>query len=256
MKTLGAWLLAAGVILWGGPSEATLRLAASIDGGGTIVAIDNDLTSTCASPIVGPCQLPDANPALGALTLLPASAGGGDLDIQASVQTADAGAVNRLDSTGTQFTNNGAVAHTFTIAIGATSFTGPAVQAFTTGTGQFSHLGGGFDGTTLTMRWFDDPANTQGALSPGAAQPGTLLDTFNFVPVTNPASLAHNGGPFAVDDPALFGMTLQFDGGIGPGVRLTGREMTELKPQVIPNPGALLLLGAGLLAATRWRRTR
>lgn len=253
MKRLIGALALAGVVLWGGPSEATLVIAASVDGGGTIFAIDNNLTSTCASPAVGPCQLPDTDPVLGSLVLAPASAGGGDLSIQTSVQTADAGLVNRLDSTGTQFTNNGAVSHSFSVAIGATDFTGPALQAFTTGTGQFSHLGGGYDDTILHMRWFDDPANNQGALSPGTVQPGNLLDTFTFTPVANPASLAHNGGPFAVNDPALFSMTLQFDGIIGPGVRLTGREMTELKPQVVPNPGALILLGLGMVGAA-WRR--
>jgi hypothetical protein len=255
-KGLPALVLAAGLVLWAGPSDATLQIAASIDGGGTIFAIDNDVTSTCASPAVGPCQLPDSDPALGSLVLAPASAGGGDLDVQASVQTADVGLLNRLDSTGTQFTNTGAVAHTFTVAIGATSFTGPAVVAFTTGAAQWSHLGEGFDGSVITMRWYDDPANMQGAISPGALQPGTLLDTFvDVAGPTNPDSFSHNGGPFAVADPALFSMTLQFDGTIGPGVRLTGRELTEVKPQAIPQPGALLLLGLGALvgAAARAR---
>jgi hypothetical protein len=256
MKTLSALVLAASIALWSGPGEAALIASASFDGGGTIFAIDNNFTSTCGSPVVGPCQLPDQNPALGALTLGSNTAAGGDLDVQVSIQTADSGSVNRLDSTGTQFTNNGLVSHAFTVAIGATNFTGPSVEAFTTGTGQFSHLGGGYDGTVLNMRWFDDPANVQGALSPGVVQPGNLIDTFLFTPVANPASLAHNGGPFAVNDGALFGMTLQFDGVIGPGVRLTGREMTELKPQVVSNPSALFLMGVGMLWAAWSSRRR
>src|SRR4029453_9670060 len=97
------------------------------------------------------------------------------------------------------------------------------------------------------MGWLETPANQQGAISPGAIQPGSLLDFFTFTPVANPASLAHNGGPLAGDGGALFGMPLQFDGTIGPGGRLTGRELTELKPQAVPNPAGALLLGLGLV---------
>ena len=62
-----------------------------------------------------------------------------------------------------------------------------------------------------------------------------------------------------MNDPGLFSMSLQFVGTLAPGVRLTGRELTEVKPLVaVPAPGSLSLLGAGLLVATLlgWRRSR
>jgi hypothetical protein len=240
------------------PAQATLIVAGSVDGGGTIFAVDNSLVATCGTPVVGPCQLPDLSPVSGLLVIGQHEIAG-NLLVLPTVQTADVatvpGTLNRLDSTGTQFTNNDAVAHTVSVAVGATDFQGPAVDAFTTGAGQFSTLGGALGDTTITMRWYNDPANQQGGLSPGVGQPGTLIDLFAFTPVNNPQSFSHNGGPFAVSDPDLFSMTLQFDAIVGPGVRLTGREQTEIKPLVaVPLPSALWLLGAGCVGAAAWAR--
>lgn len=235
------------------PAEATLMVSGSFDGGAAVFAIDNNTTNTCGAVAVG-CQLPDLDPTVGTLTLGPTSAGtAGGLNIQGTVQTSDKattpGTFNRLDSTGTQVTAVSGT-HTYIVAISDNNFVGPVVSATTTGAGQFSHLGGGFGATDITMDWFNDPANAQGAESP-TDTPGTLLDVFAFAPGTaNPSSFSHNGGPFAVNDPGLFSMTLQFSGTLAEGVRLTGREMTEIKPLVaVSNPGALslLIMGAALL---------
>jgi len=175
----------------------------------------------------------------------------GNLLVLPTVQTADVatvpGTINRLDSTGTQFTNLDTVSHSILVAIGATDFQGPSLQAFTTGAGQFSTLGTGYADTTITMRYFDDPTNQQGAETP-TDTPGSLLDTFTFVPTTNPQSFSHNGGPFAVNDPNLFSMTLQYEAVIGPGVRITGREQTEIKPlAAVAQPSTGMLVGLGAL---------
>jgi hypothetical protein len=239
------------------PAQAILIISGSFDGGATVFAIDNDATSTCGAIAVG-CQLPDLDPTVGTLTLGPTSAGtGGTLNIQGSVQTSDAGAINRLDSTGTQVTNTGTTAHSFVVAIGDTNFLGPAHEVSTTGAGQWSHLGGGYGDTSITMSWYNDPLNQQGAESPFDT-PGDLIDFFATTPGAlggaNPQSFSHTGGPFPVDDPELFSMTLQFSGVLDAGVRLTGREMTEIKPQDVPMPATLMLLGIGLLATTLLRR--
>jgi hypothetical protein len=241
-------------------AHAILQLGASIDGGGTITAIDNDLTNTCGPPpIIGPCQLPDINPTLGTLTIGNTTAAGGDLDIQTSVHTQNVsggpGLMNRLDSTGTQFTNlSSTSSHTFSVAIGATDFLGPSVTASDTGAGQWSTLGGPFGASQISMRWFDDPNNGQGGITPSSVQPGNLLEIFNDVAgPNNPDSFSHNGGPYAGTDPLRFSMTLQFDGTIGPGVRLTGREQTEIKPTAVPGPSTLLLLGSALGLFGWWR---
>jgi hypothetical protein len=239
------------------PAQAILLISGSFDGGAAVFAIDNDVTSTCGAIAVG-CQLPDLDPTVGILTLGPTSAGtDGTLNIQGSVQTSDAGAVNRLDSTGTQVTNTGTTAHSFVVAIGDINFEGPVLEASTTGAGQWSHLGGGYGDTSITMAWYNDPANGQGAEDPFDT-PGNLIDLFAVTPGAlggaNPQSFSHTGGPFDVNDPALFSMTLQFSGVLDAGVRLTGREMTEIKPQAVPMPGTLMLLGLGLFASTLRRK--
>lgn len=235
------------------PAEATLLISGSFDGGAAVFAIDNDTTNTCGAIAVG-CQLPDTDPTLGTLTLNPTSVGtGGGLNVQGTVQTSDkatgGATINRLDSTGTQVT---AVSgnHTFIVAVSDTGFIGPVVNATTTGAGQWSNLGAGYGGTDILMNWFNDPLNAQGAESP-TDTPGLLVDTFATDPITlggaNPVSFSHTGGPFAVNDPALFSMTLQFSGELDQGVRLTGREMTEIKPLAVSNPKPGLLIGLGAL---------
>ena len=153
-----------------GPADGALIVSSSIDGGPVIFAIDNSALNTCGTPVAGPCQLPDTDPALGSLALNPFLTAGGDVSVQASLQTADIatvpGTVNRLDSTGTQVTNTGAVSHSFAVAIGATDFQGPVAHATTTGAGQWSHLGGGFGDSEIDMCWYNDPLNTQGGLNP------------------------------------------------------------------------------------------
>src|SRR5215467_8736678 len=116
-----AALAVAGIAAVSVPSNAhaVLRLAMSIDSTITVTAIDNSTVNTCTSPITVSCQLPDIDPAAGTLTLGPALAAGGALDIEISVQTQDVaggpGLLNRIDSTGTQVTNNDTASHTLSI---------------------------------------------------------------------------------------------------------------------------------------------
>lgn len=240
--------------------EASLIAAGSVDGGGRFFAVDQQAVNTCGAVVVGPCQLPDLDPAVGSLVTGAFATGGGDLTVGFAVQTSDKGTVNRLDSTGTQFSNIGDAAHTFIGVISDTDFLGPSTEATTTGAGQWSHLGLGYGNSSIAMQWFNDPANQQGALTTSILQPGVQIDAFaDAAGPANPDSFSHVGGPFAVNDPGLFSMTLRFEGLIEPGVRLTGREMTELKElAAVPQVGAGWLMGLGGLGllASFWGRRR
>lgn len=255
MKRLASLVSALALVAaLGAPAQASLIISGSFDGGAPVFAIDNSAVNTCGAIAVG-CQLPDLDPTVGVLTLGPTTVGaGGGLNVQGTVQTSDKatvpGTINRLDSTGTQVTNTSGVAHSYIVTISDTNFVGPVLQATTTGAGQFSHLGGGYGETDILMQWFNDPLNQQGAELPGDT-PGNMIDLFAFDPTgsPNPVSFSHTGGPFAVNDPDLFSMTLQFSGTLDAGVRLTGRELTEIKPLVaVPNPSGLMLIGAALSA--------
>lgn len=267
MSYMRRYLLALGLFALAGSMsedvEGALIAGASVDGGGTVFAIDNSGVSTCGSPAIGPCQLPDADPTVGSLVINGFGLGG-DILVQATVQTQDVatgpGTFNRLDTTGTQVTNNGAVSHNVQVVVSANNFVGPSVTASVTGAGQWSHLGGGFGDSEIEMTWWNDPANVLADLSfLGTPQPGNLLATFSDVAgPANPDSFSFNGGPFAVNDPGLFSMTLQFEGTIAPGVRLTGREQTEIKPLAVPLPSSfgLLMTGVGLVSASFLGRRR
>jgi hypothetical protein len=234
------------------PAQAALVLSASFDGTVVVTGQDQVFVGTCTNPITISCTLADVNPSVGILET--ASNSFSNVQFLSTVQTQDIatipGTINRLDSTGTQVTNNDTVSHIIAIAVGATDFQGPVLTATTTGAGQWSTLNGLYGDTGISMTWWNDPANGQGALVPGIPQPGNLIDIFNNVPTAgvNPQSFSHNGGPFAVNDPDLFSMTIQLQSTIATGVRLTKREMTEIKPLAIPAATPFTLIVSAIKA--------
>lgn len=126
----------------------------------------------------------------------------------------------------------------------------PAVNAaFTSGSGTFVNA----DGSSITLKYYDDPANVWGASTPFDT-PGNLIDTYNFTASGALSSFSHNAGPFGVNDPNPFSMTETFDFTLPGGGRLISRGQGESKP--IPEPAALLLLGGALAAMGLVRRVR
>jgi len=242
-RRLHAVLLTVGLSLFAAPAYAALIISATI-GGVDVCASDNNL---------GPCTwgatILDVDPALGSLRLNPQTIGG--VFLEGTAAKATAGSVNILDSSSLRVRNDSGGVISATVAVSATDFVPPVNQAFASGSGTWQDTIGG---STISMEWYDDPNNAQGALTP-ATRPGVLLTTF-FDSATPPVESFSTGtlGPFAVNDPNPFSMTLGFDISLQPGAELISRGMNEIKPQAVPEPGLLAVFGTALLSLAAWRR--
>lgn len=220
-------------------ADATLLLSGTVNGS-SFCASDQNVGCGFGAVIV------DANPAVNQLGL--GGAGSsiviGGVEVFGSLHTATYGPLsNILNSSSLQVINNNNVAVDILVTVSATDFLAPSFTAFTSGSGTFQNVGG----ATVELRWWNDPANQQGAETP-ADTPGDLLDSFNFVSAFAPQSFAHNGGPFDVEDLVAYSMTLQFHITLPAGAALVSRGQTVNKDiGKVSEPTSLLLLGAGLV---------
>jgi hypothetical protein len=244
-KTFG--LLAGLLLLLPGLAHATLQAAVSLDGGASLLACDQNICAGGAVPTIL-----DVNAAVGVLTTAGFTLG--DLNINAAIQTSVQGPLNTLSSGGTVIHNLGAVPHTILLTISDTNFLGPASQFTLTGSGTWvdSIAPVEYGGSAITMAWWNDPANAQGADFAGDT-PGLLLATATHTPLDGipGQSFGGPGGPFnvsgAVFDPADFSMTLDNTLVLGPGIRLESRGQALSKPVAVSGPATAWLVGLSLI---------
>jgi len=230
---ISAGVLAA--LVFASPANAVLQFSLDINGA-TLTCVDN---TAC-----------DTNPAVG--TLQTGSTTFAGVSFLGSSQTQTVGAINSLNTTSFQITNNNAGTVTYTLAVGGTNFVGPVTTLSQSGSGTFQSA----VGSTINLTYYADGANTQGADFPtdlpgiqqansGTITAAALTDSFNF----------NHTSAFA--DPNLYSMTLGTTGTLTSGGSLVGRSQAEIAVAV-PEPASMGILGGGLLAlgAFNWFRRR
>jgi hypothetical protein len=221
------------------PAQATLKVLADVDGS----------VSACVDQAA--C---DSNLTVGIIQVANGTLNG--VQINGSIQTSTGTPANpgndTLNTSSLSIINTTSTTKTVTIVVSDTDFLGPVVSFLTAGSGVWQSA----IGSSITMKWFDDPANGQGADNP-TDTPGNLIDSFTHLATLFVDSFAHNGIG-AISDPGPFSMTEQAVFTLTPFAQLVNRGQTEVKIAAVPEPStwAMMLLGFVGLGYAGFRRAR
>ena len=211
-----------------GPANAVLQIAWDF-GGTTGICVDN---TGC-----------DLNLAVGTLQLADQTING--VEVNGSIQTSTKSAsLDILNTSSLSVINTTGSDIPVTVTVSDNNFIGPVTQFATAGSGVWQNA----IGSSITLNWYNDPANAQGADTAGDT-PGSLIDTFTSSAIFAADSFSHNGAG-TVSDGALFSMTEQATGTLTAGANLLNRGQTEIKSaESVPvsEPGSLAMLGGALL---------
>ncbi len=172
------------------PAHAVLQIIAEVNGVTTPLCVDN---AAC-----------DKNPATGIIQV-----GDGALDgvqvngsIQTSTGTPARPGPGVLNTSSLSIINLTDETKTATVVVSDTDFKGPVASWATAGSGAWQDAVGSSITSSITLNWYNDPANAQGASTP-TDTPGTLIDTFNNTATTFADSFHNNGVGSASDSVAV-----------------------------------------------------
>jgi hypothetical protein len=221
------------------PAQATLQVIADVSGS----------VSACVDQAA--CDL---NSAVGIIQVANGILNGVQINgsIQTSTGTPASPGPNILNTSSLSIINTTGAAKTLTVVVSDTDFTGPVASFLTAGSGVWQNA----IGATITLSWFDDPENGQGA-DTATDTPGNLIDQFKDTSTLLVDSFSHDGsgivtdkGPFSMTEEAVF--TLPAFG------QLVNRGQTEVKEPAVPEPStwAMMLLGFVGLGYAGFRKAR
>lgn len=239
MNAIYRSLLAAGAVAGlSVPAHATLQVIADVSGS-VSSCVDN---AAC-----------DLNPAVGIIQVANGTLNGVQINgsIQSSTGTPANPGPDILNTSSLSLINTSALTKSVTVVVSDTDFKGPVASFLTAGSGVWQNA----IGATITLSWFDDPKNGQGA-NTATDTPGNLIDSFKDTSTLLVDSFSHDGfgaisdkGPFSMTEEAVF--TLPAFG------QLINRGQTEVK-LAVPEPStwAMALLGFTFLGFAAFRRRR
>jgi len=184
----------------------------------------------------------DLNPAVGTIQVANSSLNGVAVNgsIQLSTGTPANPGQDLISTSSLSVINNAGASRVFTVAVSDTDFSAPVSSFNLTGSGTWVNAAG----SDITLNWFDDPANTQGAQT-AFDTPGTSLGTF-FSAGTDPlhSFATDQSGP--VSDINPFSMTIWAQANLTDGAILLNRGQGEVKlASAVPEPAtwAMMVLG-------------
>jgi hypothetical protein len=241
---LSAFGLAAGLGFAALPHADAHLMWAITAGGASACAVDQDAFA-CSHGV----QISDSDSRAGFLQI---EALLGDFLVDDSLLVSFRGpptppSVNLVGGNTFSYSNLGSASTTAKVAVSDTGYTGAAIAA-TLASGEWVNT----TGSTMTMTWYIDPANAQGATNPDD-RPGILIDSFTDS-ITDPcACFDYSGAPRAVSLAGPFSMTAALNLTVtaeGALEHVTDAAATLFAPE----PATLALFGFALAALGLTRR--